>query len=382
MEERQIQLETQRESLDEDRRRWEAQQKEAASQIAAAREQDVARQADLEARDRALADRQEQWQAEREGSQRQLDEAAQELHALKADLQTAEEALEENRRRWEEEQREARALMAERAQQDAARQAELDRRERALAGCRQETETEQEVQEQLPERGDEKPPVAAVEPPRADRRRTPAGGPAISPQAAPQHGGEEESIDDYMTQLLERLRKGSGSPAPARRVEAPVPTPAPVRAAEPARAVPKEPEVADAETSPHAPTAAPRPAAVETAPHATAPETQVSMAAMRELANLSAQSAISRHNRWQMVRTKRGKLLIVLQGLIIGGALLWMWGRPGARVFILCGAVASFLTAAVWGIEYAVLTGRAIRDKFGLLTLPRDAAPAEPPAAT
>ncbi len=53
------------------------------------------------------------------------------------------------------------------------------------------------------------------------------------------------------------------------------------------------------------------------------------MAAMRELANLSAQSAISRHIRWQMVRTKRGKLLIVLQGLIAGGALLWMWGRPG-----------------------------------------------------
>ncbi len=181
-----------------------------------------------------------------------------------------------------------------------------------------------------------------------------------------------------MTQLLERLRKGSGSPAPARRAEAPAPAPAPVRSVEPARAVSKEPEAADAETSPHAPTAAPQPAAVETAPHATAPETQVSMAAMRELANLSAQSAISRHNRWKMVRTKRGKLLIVLQGLIIGGALLWMWGRPGARVFILCGAVASFLTAAVWGIEYAVLSGGAIRGKFGLMQ--RRNAAAEPPA--
>ena len=80
------------------------------------------------------------------------------------------------------------------------------------------------------------------------------------------------------------------------------------------------------------------------------------MAAMRELANFS-ESAISRHVRRQMVRTTCGKLLIVLQGLITGGALLWMWAHPGAATFILCGAVASFLTAAVWGLEYATLTG-------------------------
>ena len=45
--------------------------------------------------------------------------------------------------------------------------------------------------------------------------------------------------------------------------------------------------------------------------------------------------------------------------------------------------MASFLTAAVWGLEYATLTGKAIGEKLGLMHNAAAAQPPqEPPAAT
>jgi hypothetical protein len=89
-----------------------------------------------------------------------------------------------------------------------------------------------------------------------------------------------------------------------------------------------------------------------------APETHVRLAAMREVANLSAQSALGYHVRAQMLRATRSKLSIVVVGLLAGSALLWMWGQPGAGLSALLGAVGAFLAALVWGIGYAVATGR------------------------
>ena len=59
-----------------------------------------------------------------------------------------------------------------------------------------------------------------------------------------------------------------------------------------------------------------------------------------------------------MLRTTRAKLMIVVEGLLAGAVLLWLWGRPGASLSALLGAVGGFAVAVVWGIEYAIMTGR------------------------
>jgi hypothetical protein len=66
-----------------------------------------------------------------------------------------------------------------------------------------------------------------------------------------------------------------------------------------------------------------------------------------------------------MILTIRTKLLTMGLGLAAGGAMFWLWRRPGANALTLYGAAASFVVAMVWGIEYAVLTGRLIIGKAG-----------------
>ncbi len=101
-------------------------------------------------------------------------------------------------------------------------------------------------------------------------------------------------------------------------------------------------------------------------PRAAAPETPVNLSAMRELANLSAQSAINRHARRTLVSTMYSKLLVAAVALAACGGLSWMWmpSMPGDVTFY---AVLLALLVAVywgyWGVHYALLTGRLVCDK-------------------
>ena len=101
---------------------------------------------------------------------------------------------------------------------------------------------------------------------------------------------------------------------------------------------------------------------------------------MRELANLSAHNALSKHARRQMVATIRTKLLTMVLGLAAGGAMVWLWRRPGANALTIYGAAASFVVAVVWGIEYAVMTGRLIIGKAGRMEWKGNKSSSPPPS--
>ena len=210
------------------------------------------------------------------------------------------------------------------------------------------------------------------EPPEAEQEAaaTPPQATAVEPsqkarQAGMQHEGNEESIDDYMARLMQRVRGTGGLTEPsAFRGPSPAASPAP----EPPRAAEKNPvQEKPIETPVETPIFTPRPRReeVDAGPRAVAPERHSGLSAMRELANLSAQNALSNHARRQMIVSIRTKLVTMGMGLLAGGALLWLWRRPGANVMTLYAAAASFVVALVWGIQYAAMTGRLIVGKAG-----------------
>ena len=172
---------------------------------------------------------------------------------------------------------------------------------------------------------------------------------------------EEESIDSYMSQLMERLRSSSGASGVAARS----PRPEPCRPA-------VEPRGAAASGT--APPAVALPVSqpqvrhpVQIMPRAEAPEKRVDLSALRELANLSAHLALNRHARKGLLRALYAKLMVTSVAVIVGVALLWMWNTMGCASNTFYAALAALMVAVLFGIEYAVLTGRLIVNQSGHL---------------
>ena len=103
---------------------------------------------------------------------------------------------------------------------------------------------------------------------------------------------------------------------------------------------------------------------MQMAPRTVAPE-RINFSALRELANLSAHAAISRHTRRTLVRTMYSKLLVALVAFLSAAALLWMWDAANAGNHVFYASLAAILTAIFWGVEYAILTGRLMVSKSG-----------------
>jgi hypothetical protein len=183
--------------------------------------------------------------------------------------------------------------------------------------------------------------------------------PFPDPVAKPSGEGEEESVDAYMSRLMQRIRStGDGREGSSQ-------TP---HSWEAGSAVGQAPAMLPAEPLPQP--ECPLPAAqrrepASVLPHAAAPERNVNLSAMRELANFSAHSAIDRHARRALVSTMYSKLLVAAVALAACGGLSWMWMRstPGDVTFY--AALLALLVAAYWGVHYALLTGRLIFDKPG-----------------
>lgn len=84
-------------------------------------------------------------------------------------------------------------------------------------------------------------------------------------------------------------------------------------------------------------------------PRTLGPERSKSLAAMRELANSSARTAIHRSTRQRHVSSILLKAVIAIVGLLVGIVLV---GINGFNMNIgLVATVASFLVAAVWGYD-------------------------------
>ena len=104
-------------------------------------------------------------------------------------------------------------------------------------------------------------------------------------------------------------------------------------------------------------------------PRAAAPAKHIDLSALRELANLSADSALSEHAHRVLVNAMRSKLIVAFVALASGAGLWWMWHTFGARETTLYASLAALLVSIFWGVEYAVLTGRLIVNKSGHLAL-------------
>ena len=214
-----------------------------------------------------------------------------------------------------------------------------------------------------------------IRPPMDDEPETTAAtdatGGATSAQP-PRGAAEEESIDAYMARLLERLRQASGRgqsdsrDSPETRSAGYFASTDDLSNDQDARgggasggAASPEPGAA---SSLHP--ARPRRPAM---PKSAAPEDLSHLAAMRELANLSARNALDRHGRNMLRRAIRSKLAVLVLALVAGSSLVALWWRLGAGDLAYYAALVCYLVAVVWGIQYAVLTGRLIVSRSGHL---------------
>jgi hypothetical protein len=183
---------------------------------------------------------------------------------------------------------------------------------------------------------------------------------------------DEESIDNYMAQLMQRL----GAKTPGTGV-------APPRTGEQAASSRPAASEAASEPSPQAPS--PREGVwqrrepVELAPRAVAPEKSVDLSALRDLANLSAKQALGKHEHQQLKMAKRSKLIVIGVSLAVGAGLLWHWRAHNGGTLLAISALLSFLIAAYWGLQYAILTGRLIIDRSGGIALPKTRGKRRPP---
>ncbi len=138
---------------------------------------------------------------------------------------------------------------------------------------------------------------------------------SLGAKAAPAASGDDD-IDAYMAELMRRLGK---SPPSAARQQAPEPQPKRQMSKEP---VPQDEQTTAADAGDE-PEAERRPLSA-LAPRAIAPEKQVDIGAMRELANQSTRSALDQHAWRSLWQTARSRLSTTATMAIVGLGLLWL----------------------------------------------------------
>jgi hypothetical protein len=329
----------------------------------------------------------ESKQAELESKQAELESKQAELESKQAELETERSQLEIEHNRWEESRRAREQALASRQEEmdqkenqletlQARLHAEMEDWQRQLAHRQRERELcDAKPTEKAPDKGfspsRQAPPVDGPLPPQSDqspadshdilqRLRRDIDKPeetdrsAADQTAAPSNSQapaphEEESVDDYMARLMQRIRSTQGElgfaadnpyePIPSRPEPAPVPL-------ETAPAPPPAPV--------HMPVQRVEP--VEMSPHTVAPEKQVDISLLRDLAKYSAQNALGTHARWLMTHVMYSKLAVALMGGFAGIGLLCIWQLWFTNILTFFSAMMSFVVAVIWGAQYVLLT--------------------------
>ncbi len=161
-------------------------------------------------------------------------------------------------------------------------------------------------------------------------------------------GDEETSIEDYMAQLMNRVR---GMADDNERKLAP--TPAVVET--PKRESPQMASLNDVAQPENETTAEPeQPKAPR---ERVAPPEQSSLAAMRDLANMSTRGALATHTRNQKINSVQLKLIAAVASLVGSLVLLW-FSHTSGDTFAYVGSVGSMLVAIYFGVRYLMLTGQ------------------------
>ncbi len=164
---------------------------------------------------------------------------------------------------------------------------------------------------------------------------------------APKAGEEEESIDNYMAQLLKRVRGVSANhQAPA------------------GHAVEPSSRVVDPVAGSASGTAAPEPTTTvqevpaQLARRSTAPELSSDLAAMRELANLSARSAIDTYAYRNWGRAAFVMLTIALLAAGAGGGAVYF--APAPDSMLMYAGLSSFVVTLFWLLQAGILLKNVI----------------------
>lgn len=178
------------------------------------------------------------------------------------------------------------------------------------------------------------PPSAQAETPRGRSQ-----GPAAE---------SEESVEEYMQNLLARLR----GEEPKRSDSTPSHAKSPADTAHESRKPPAS--LGGSAVSPpgrRLPQRSPQPMEPSSAP-----ERQVNLAAMREVANSSSSAAVNTYAKRRIRNAMRSRLSVAAVAAIAGAVLLYFWARwtPAVSVTFYAALVA-FILAAFWAIQYGVL---------------------------
>jgi len=308
-------------------------------------------------REREVAEQlRQQQQAQRDETTEQLNQQAEQLDVLRGELQREREVSAQLRRQLE----------AEHAPTDAE---QIDRA--AGPPSPQEAGPDETSDESMVELSDIFGAVESVDLLDDGGQQEEPTGEAVagsSPSTAPEPEDEdedEESIDQYMNRLLQRVRASVGG---QEQVE-PKPPPAQLpESTEPESRVgywtpPQEPvPIVDTssvqaeqqtESEPESPPGEPlRPESDDLSPRAIAPEKHIDLSAMREVANVSARTALERHSLQQKTSAKRANLYLSVVAFLAGGALLAIWWRRGGSDLTLYAAIVNFVVALLWGVKY------------------------------
>ncbi len=404
----QAELAAQRERFQQEQAEWRRRQ-EAAEQALNEREdavrqaaglsQDVAHeQAELAAAWARLEKERAEWRDRQEAAgqalrekQESLQQRQDEIDRGTADIQHEQETLRLDREKFERQLAEERSRPATEhpglADAQVRRETEQAPLDQADTGAESDASAAKEVKEEAPvdladvlrrlgkanllrtdDNRDDEPDAEELP---SDRAATPRDGPvgapghsttsdAANPSSELAPNDDEVSVDEYMSQLMQRVRGG---------------TPQPLVSGTP-RASGQEghsQKVETDQTSPTAPPATPAPRKpARLKPRGPAPE-RTGFAAMRELANVSARSAVDQHARRQMVAVSRSKLAVAATAIVAGLILSWLWTTHAHIGVTLLAAITSFAVGLFWALQYAVVTGRLLVGRSGFLSFRRSA---------
>ncbi len=171
----------------------------------------------------------------------------------------------------------------------------------------------------------ERPAFSGPERPQREERQ---------PTANPDDRDEEESVENYMSRLLERVRQKADAPQTSYQ-HLPI-----ARAGE---QVQPEGEAADDDK--------PAPLTELPARRGRHSNEAVDLSAMRELAHMHAQSVLDTHSRRRFQRSSIGQIGVVAGSLVLGVVLACLSGGWPLAIYP---AMLSFAVAIVWGAQYAL----------------------------
>jgi hypothetical protein len=412
----QVDLQSQTAALEKQQRQWEAQCNDASAAQAEESRRLASLQADIDARLRELDDRESMLESQHGNAQRQAADRTTELDRLQAELEARQREVEESRSSLE-------AQIAAAAENNQVASAGHDGTPSLLEAeanshcecpadvgdCQAETAQDDSQELAQPSVASEAATVAAEPAPQPSKgasvnlaeilqrtgfnvdadevdglsanseaeeeSRQHASATITSPAPRVRKAVSKEddvSIDDYMSRLLARNRGDSESAAPR---SAPATPSTPADSPSPTAAKP------DLFVAAPAPSAQQPAKPVELAPRAVAPEKNIDLQAMRQLANLSAKSAISTHDSKQLTLSTRTKLAATFAAGFIGMVFLGLTVSGGARLITGALAVGSFAVAALMGTSYVALTKKMLGSRTahteGQLKTNDEALPAE-----